>query len=115
MISDVSAPEGLEERQERRERHDEYMARRTAEEKAMKKGTYEYEYGKPSDKQIGGSHYKDYTIQPIHFIMENNLGFCEGNVLKYITRWQDKGGIEDLRKAKHYITMLSESALEKEK
>ena len=39
MISDVSAPEGLEERQERRERHDEYMARRTAEEKAMKKGT----------------------------------------------------------------------------
>ena len=62
MISDVSAPEGLEERQERRERHDEYMARRTAEEKAMKKGTYEYEYGKPSDKQIGGSHYKDCVI-----------------------------------------------------
>ena len=91
------------------------MARRRAEEKEINKGTYEYEYGKASDKQIGGSHYKDYTIQPIHFIMENNLGFCEGNVLKYITRWQDKGGIEDLRKAKHYITMLIESALEKEK
>ena len=47
--------------------------------------------------------------------MENNLGFCEGNILKYITRWKDKGGIEDLRKAKHYMNMLIESALEKEK
>ena len=87
-----------------KERHDEYMARMTAEEKLI-----------ASEKQVGGNHYKGYAIQPIHFIMENDLGFCEGNILKYITRWKDKGGIEDLRKAKHYMNMLIESALEKGK
>ena len=57
-------------------------------------------------KQIGGTHYKDMVIQPIEFILENNLGFVEGNVIKYIVRWHRKGGIEDLRKAIHYIELL---------
>ena len=60
------------------------------------------------DKQVGGSHYKDKGIQPIIYIHANELGFCEGNVVKYITRWRDKNGIADLEKAKHYIELLIE-------
>ena len=60
------------------------------------------------DKQVGGSHYKDKGIQPIIYIHANNLGFCEGNVVKYITRWREKNGIADLEKAKHYIELLIE-------
>lgn len=57
------------------------------------------------DKQVGGDHYK-VEIQPIEYIMKNKLGFCEGNVIKYITRWRNKNGIDDLEKAKHYIELL---------
>ena len=59
-------------------------------------------------KQVGGGHYKDKAIQPIIYIHANNLGFCEGNVVKYITRWREKNGIADLEKAKHYIELLIE-------
>ena len=59
-------------------------------------------------KQVGGSHYKDKGIQPIIYIHANNLGFCEGNVVKYVTRWREKNGIADLEKAKHYIELLIE-------
>ena len=58
------------------------------------------------DKQIGGSHYKDMAIQPVEYIHKNGLGFCEGNVVKYITRWKTKNGIEDLRKVIHYAELL---------
>ena len=50
-------------------------------------------------------HYRT-DIQPIEYIVANNMGFCEGNVVKYISRWEMKGGVEDLEKAKHYIEML---------
>ena len=60
------------------------------------------------DKQVGGDHYKHMVIQPITYIMENNLGYCEGNVVKYISRWRAKNGIEDLFKARHYIDILIE-------
>jgi hypothetical protein len=60
------------------------------------------------DIQVGGSHYKDMAIQPIEFIMKNNIGFMEGNAIKYISRWRSKGGIEDLKKARHYLDMLIE-------
>jgi hypothetical protein len=59
-------------------------------------------------KQVGGSHYKDKAIQPIEYIHANNLGFCAGNVIKYVTRYKDKNGIQDLEKAKHYLEMLIE-------
>ena len=85
-----------------------YMKRRDAEEEAIKKGTYEYEYGKPSDKQIGGSHYKDCVIQPVDYIVKNNLDFLEGNVVKYITRHKTKNGIEDIRKVIHYAELILE-------
>lgn len=60
----------------------------------------------PLSTQVGGSHYKDMAIQPLEFILANGLGFCEGNVVKYVSRWKEKGGVEDLKKAKHYIEVL---------
>ena len=58
--------------------------------------------------QVSGSHYKDSNIQPIEYIVANNLPFIEGNVVKYITRWRAKGGLKDLQKVKHYIDLLIE-------
>lgn len=58
--------------------------------------------------QIDGSHYKDKVIQPIVYIHANNMGFCDGNVVKYITRYKEKNGKKDLEKAKHYIELLIE-------
>ena len=60
-------------------------------------------------KQVGGSHYKKYKIQPVEFIVKNNIGFCEGNIIKYILRFKEKGGVQDLEKAKHYIELLIDS------
>ena len=59
-------------------------------------------------KQIGGSHYKKYKIQPSRFINDNRILFAEGNAIKYICRHQDKGGKQDLLKAIHYIEMIIE-------
>ena len=59
-------------------------------------------------KQIGGSHYKKYKIQPSKFINENKILFAEGNAIKYICRHQDKGKKHDLLKAIHYIQMIIE-------
>jgi hypothetical protein len=61
-----------------------------------------------NDTQISGNHYKDKTVQPWDYIAANNLGYFEGNVVRYISRWRDKGGVDDLRKAKHYIEKLIE-------
>jgi len=58
--------------------------------------------------QIGGGHYKEFAIQPIQYIHANNIGYAEGNVIKYVTRWRSKGGIADLLKARHYIDLLIE-------
>ena len=57
-------------------------------------------------KQIGGNHYKKYKIQPIEFILKNNIGFCEANIIKYVLRFKEKGGVNDLLKAQHYIELL---------
>lgn len=58
--------------------------------------------------QIGGSHYKDKAIQPIEYIHANSLGFCEGNVVKYVTRYKSKNGKSDILKAMHYLKLLLE-------
>ena len=58
--------------------------------------------------QEGGSHYKKLAIQPFEYIVKNGIGFAEGNVIKYVTRWKDKGGIEDLKKARHFLDLLIE-------
>ena len=61
-----------------------------------------------NDIQIGGNHYKDTAIQPWDFIISNGLGYLEGNIVKYVSRYPKKGGLEDLRKAKHYLDKLIE-------
>lgn len=61
-----------------------------------------------SANNTGPGHYKDKAIQPWDFIVSNNLSYLEGNVVKYISRWREKGGVDDLRKAKHYIEKLIE-------
>ncbi len=60
------------------------------------------------DKQEGGDHYKKLAIQPVEFICKNKIGYAEGNIIKYVTRWRDKNGVEDLQKARHYIDLLIE-------
>ena len=60
------------------------------------------------EKQVGGNHYKQFTIQPVEFINANNLSYMQGNVIKYVVRYPFKNGIADLEKAKHYIEMLIE-------
>ena len=62
----------------------------------------------PFDRQVGGDHYKTDGIQPIVFALSNNLGFVEANVVKYVTRWRRKGGLDDIRKAIHYLEALLE-------
>jgi hypothetical protein len=59
--------------------------------------------------QEGGSHYTQGDIQPIEYIQANKLSFCEGNVVKYVTRHRYKNGLEDLQKARQYLDFLMES------
>ena len=63
---------------------------------------------KAQNKQIGGNHYKKYVIQPVDFIAKNNIPYIEGNIIKYLLRWRDKNGIEDLDKIVHYVELLKE-------
>tara|TARA_R110002073_G_scaffold85373_1_gene203345 strand:+ start:465 stop:707 length:243 start_codon:yes stop_codon:yes gene_type:complete len=60
---------------------------------------------KATDKQIGGKHYQSYSIQPIEFIVANKLSFIQGCIIKYICRFENKNGIEDLEKIKHYCDL----------
>ena len=60
----------------------------------------------PLAVQVAGNHYKNVKIQPVQFVEHNSLGFCEGNIVKYITRARSKNGLEDIRKAKHYLELL---------
>jgi hypothetical protein len=59
----------------------------------------------PQDKQIGGSHYRKMNIQPYEFISKNNLSFFQGCVVKYVCRYLNKSGIEDLEKIIHYCQL----------
>lgn len=59
-------------------------------------------------KQVGGDHYSKKEIQPWDYIAANNLCYFAGNAVKYVSRWRDKGGVEDLRKAIHYLEKLIE-------
>ena len=59
--------------------------------------------------QVGGDHYAKMKIQPIDFILQNKLGFCEGNAIKYICRHRVKNGKQDIEKAIHYLQILLEN------
>lgn len=60
----------------------------------------------PLSVQVGGNHYKDMAIQPVEYIIKNNIPFVEGNVIKYVSRWRKKNGVQDLEKAKHLLDVL---------
>lgn len=57
-------------------------------------------------RQVGGEHYKGKAIEPIEYIHANKLNYSEGAIVKYITRWRDKGGVQDLEKIKHFVDLL---------
>jgi hypothetical protein len=58
------------------------------------------------DKQEGGGHYKQMKIQPVEYICENNIPYCEANVIKYVSRHREKNGAQDIRKAIHYLELI---------
>jgi len=62
-----------------------------------------------NNMQVGGEHYKNKAIQPWDFIIANGLGFLDGNVVKYVCRYREKGGLIDLEKARHYLDKLIET------
>jgi len=78
-----------------------------------RRGSIEYEVKtanaklSANEKQVGGAHYQK-AIQPWDYIIANELGYLEGNVVKYVSRWKDKGGVQDLKKAQHYLQKLIE-------
>lgn len=61
-----------------------------------------------NEEQVGGDHYKNKAIQPWDYIASNNLGYLEGCVVKYVSRYKEKGGMQDLEKAAHYLQKLME-------
>lgn len=65
-----------------------------------------------NEKQVGGAHYNSKAIQPWDYIVSNNLGYLEGNVIKYVSRYKEKNGLQDLEKAKHYLEKLIEVIVE---
>lgn len=58
--------------------------------------------------QVGGAHYKTYAIQPVEFVMANGWDFCAAAILKYVARWRQKNGAQDLRKAIHFVSLRDE-------
>lgn len=72
------------------------------------------ESGDALDSQVGGDHYRKLAIQPMEYSMRNGLNACQHSAIKYVTRYKDKGGIEDLHKAKHCIDLLIQFELENE-
>jgi len=63
--------------------------------------------------QIAGDHYTKLAIQPMEYSMANKLNACQHTIIKYVTRYPDKNGIEDLMKARHTIDMLIQFESEK--
>lgn len=61
-----------------------------------------------NETQVGGDHYKSKAIQPWDYIVANDIGYLEGCVIKYVSRWKEKGGVVDLNKARHYLDKLIE-------
>lgn len=67
----------------------------------------------PLNEQIGGNHYKRFAIQPAEYAFHNHLEFLPANIIKYVTRYPFKNGLQDLEKALHCLQMLIQ--LEKSK
>ena len=81
----------------------------TVKEKGFTKTDLKKQALKATLKQVGGSHYKDCKIQPVEYIVGNDLTFLEGNIIKYVTRHRRKGeGKKDIEKVIHYAEMILE-------
>ena len=70
--------------------------------------TIQLETNNPLDEQVGGDHYSKLAIQPAVYAQHNKLSYLQGTIIKYVTRYKDKGGVEDLAKAMHSIKLLIE-------
>ena len=79
-----------------------------AQQEAHTEETKPIQHVSATDTQVGGNHYTKLAIQPMRYSMENGLDALQHTVIKYVTRFRDKNGIEDLEKAKHCIDMLIE-------
>ena len=69
----------------------------------------------PDGTQVGGNHYKKFLIQPWTFIRKNELNPFQANVIKYVCRYLNKNGIEDINKIKHYCDLEIEHMKDKKK
>ena len=88
---------------------DEAIRETVKDKKGFKKTNIEKEARLATERQVGGNHYKSCKIQPVDYIVENNLTFLEGNVVKYITRHRRKGeGASDIEKVIHYCELILE-------
>jgi len=65
------------------------------------------------ENKISPNHYKQGSIEPIDFILANNMNFLEGNIIKYVSRYKFKNGVEDLKKAKFYLEKLINNVTDK--
>jgi len=66
-----------------------------------------------NDAQIDGSHYRNLKIQTWDYIVQNDIQYLEGNIIKYVSRWRSKNGMTDLLKAQHYLKKLIETEHER--
>ena len=88
---------------------DDAIAETVKNNKMFKKINLKKEAKIATDSQVGGNHYKTCKIQPVDYIVENNLTFLEGNVVKYITRHRRKGeGAKEIEKVIHYCELILE-------
>ena len=71
-------------------------------------------YGTEEKNNIKPDHYGGSEIDVIDFCQANNLDFMQGNVIKYVFRYKNKNGLEDLEKAKEYIDRMIENLLDEE-
>lgn len=62
-----------------------------------------------SERQVGGGHYQKYAIQPMEFLIANEVPYAEASAMLYVLRHEDKNGLEDLEKAKHTIDLIIEA------
>lgn len=94
-----------------------YSGKRIDRDRIFGKRSYKLDDDKatPLTSQVGGNHYKELAIQPVEFCHKNKLGPCESAVVKYVSRWKSKNGIQDLKKAIHYLELLIEMESKDEK
>ena len=63
---------------------------------------------KANKSQVGGEHYTRQKIQHWDYVAANDLDYFQGQITKYVSRWKDKNGLEDLKKAQHFLTKYIE-------